>query len=137
VSFVLDNSVAMAWCFKDEQTSVTCALQERILKESAFVPQHWLLEVTNALLYGVKKKRITDDYRRQQIRILYALKITPDEHTYDAAWSAINELAAKHNLTTYDAAYLELSLRLRLPLATLDEDLRVAAEACGVMLLGK
>ena len=44
-------------------------------------------------------------------------------------------MAVKHALTLYDAAYLELALRLRLPLATFDKALCRAAEAEGVRLV--
>lgn len=52
-------------------------------------------------------------------------------------WSRTLELADLHRLTMYDATYLELALRLSLQLATLDEDLRQAAQREGIPQLGK
>ena len=45
-------------------------------------------------------------------------------------------LARDHNLSAYDAAYLELAMRRGLPLATLDDKLKTAALAAGVVLYG-
>ncbi|MDR1921736.1 MAG: type II toxin-antitoxin system VapC family toxin, partial [Candidatus Adiutrix sp.] len=61
---------------------------------------------------------------------------TVDTETAEQAWTITNLLAERHGLTLYDAAYLELAQRLNLPLATLDADLRTAAKALGLPLLG-
>ena len=60
-----------------------------------------------------------------------------DPETGRQAWGATVRLAERHKLSVYDAAYLELAQRRGLPLATLDTDLRRAAMAEGVILLGK
>jgi predicted nucleic acid-binding protein len=65
------------------------------------------------------------------------LPITLDMETSDKAWSAITELAERHRLSVYDAAYLELAQRRKLPLATLDADLVRGARARAVPLLGR
>ncbi len=127
----------MAWCFEDERMPQALEVLDRVHEYGAFVPQVWPLEVANTLLRAQLRGRITTDYCTKQISFLYTLSITPDEHTYDAAWIGIADLAAQHRLTSYDAAYLELALRRGLPLATLDQDLRSAAEKMGVELLGK
>lgn len=48
------------------------------------------------------------------------------------AWSETMQLARAHHLSAYDASYLELAIRLGLPLACLDGKLRAAARATGV-----
>jgi predicted nucleic acid-binding protein len=127
----------MTWCFKDEATVPTDALLVRVVDSGAVTPEFWPLEAVNTLLWAQIKGRIDHSYRNEQINFLRQLAITPDMHTYDVAWTAINELAARHRLTSYDAAYLELALRRELPLATLDEDLRRAAQKEKVELWGK
>ena len=52
----------------------------------------------------------------------------------EAVWSEASNLAAKYKLSIYDAAYLELARRLALPLATLDEELKIAATSEGVKI---
>jgi predicted nucleic acid-binding protein len=65
------------------------------------------------------------------------MPILEDSECCKHVWYETPAFADKHNLTVYDATYLELALRLSLPLATLDEDLRAAAQREGVQLLGK
>jgi predicted nucleic acid-binding protein len=67
---------------------------------------------------------------------LAALPITVDEETKAHAFADTTYLARSHNLSAYDAAYLELAMRRGVPLATLDEQLKDAARAVGVPLYG-
>jgi predicted nucleic acid-binding protein len=69
------------------------------------------------------------------IEQMAALPIEPDAETSVRAWRDSMRFAETHRLTLYDAAYLELSIRLALPLATFDAALRRAAAAAGVTLL--
>ncbi|MCL2298390.1 MAG: type II toxin-antitoxin system VapC family toxin [Proteobacteria bacterium] len=136
MTFVVDSSVALTWCFAEERTPETAALLERAEGSGAVVPSLWPLEVLNALLMAEKRKRI-DKYKRYAlIDALHALPITLDAETVTQAWVTTNRLAERYRLTLYDATYLELAQRLDLPLATLDADLRGAASALGVPLLG-
>jgi predicted nucleic acid-binding protein len=96
----------------------------------AVAPELWRIEVANSLNVGIRRGRITRNN-------LKALPILVDNETRNRIWSDTLGLADKHRLTVYDATYLELALRLSLPLATLDEDLRSAAEREGIPLLGK
>lgn len=136
MSFVLDNSVALAWCFRDERTSLSIALLDRVTQEGAVVPQLWPLEALNVLLAAERRKRIDRDLRLRLTGFLTALPITIDAETADQTWGATARLAEAHGLTAYDAAYLELAQRLGLPLATQDAELIAAARATGVGLAG-
>ena len=136
MSFVLDNSVALAWCFKDERTPLSIALLDRVTQEEAVVPQLWPLEALNVLLVAERRGRIDRDLRLRLIDFLTALPITIDAETAERTWGPTARLAEAHRLTAYDAAYLELAQRLRLPLATQDADLIAAARATGVALVG-
>jgi predicted nucleic acid-binding protein len=136
MSFVVDSSVALTWCFPEERTPTTAALLDRVADSGAIAPSLWPLEVLNALLVSEKRKRIDFEKRHELIHGLRSLPIRLDTETATQAWEASNWLAERYRLTLYDAAYLELAQRLELPLATLDAELREAARALGVALLG-
>jgi predicted nucleic acid-binding protein len=84
----------------------------------------------------VKRKRIGAAFRDASLADLALLNIVTDPDTDAAAWSNTLRLADRFALTLYDAAYLELAQRMCLPLATLDGQLRAAADATGIKLLG-
>ncbi len=86
---------------------------------------------------GVRRKRYPAQERDGHLADLGELSSRTDGQTAAHAWGRTLELAERHNLTVYDAAYLELALRRRLPLATLDRELREAASAEKVALLGQ
>jgi predicted nucleic acid-binding protein len=134
MTFVVDSSIALTWCFEDEANPVADALLAQLTDDGAFAPSLWPLEVLNVLLMAERRKRITADARRDRISFLRGLPIALDPAVQ--AWTITNHLAERHRLTLYDATYLELAQRLNLPLATLDADLRAAANASGVALLG-
>lgn len=137
MSFVLDNSIALAWCFEDEQTGPVMNLLDRITETGAFAPSLWPLEALNGLLVAERKKLIQAGMRHRYADFLRDLPIRVDAETADKAWTATVELAERHRLSLYDAAYLELALRRNLPLATLDQDLAKAAKALGRTVFGK
>lgn len=135
MSFVVDNSVALAWCFEDEQTDAIMALLDRVCDEGAVAPQLWPIEALNGLLMAERRRRIDSLLRRRLSGFLQALPIEIDTETAGRTWSEIAELAERHRLTSYDATYLELALRLGLPLATTDKALGAAAASAGASLL--
>ncbi len=135
MSFVVDNSVALAWCFEDEQTPVNLALLDRVARSGAVAPQLWPIEALNGLLSAQRRGRIDADARHRLVGFLADLPIEIDLETAARAWSAIGRLAEVHGLTAYDAAYLELAIRLGLPLATADSALIAAAGVAQVPLL--
>ncbi len=97
----------------------------------------WPLETANVLLQAEKARRITLDERRRSLTTLAALPIHIDPDTAAQAWGQTFGLAQAQGLTVYDVSYLELALRLALPLASLDRKLRGAAAACGLTVLGR
>ncbi len=135
MSFVVDSSIALTWCFEDEATQVTDALLIRLTHDGAHAPALWPLEVLNVLLMAQRRGRITAKARQDRLALLQSLPIALDTETAGQAWTITAMLADRHNLTLYDAAYLELAQRLAMPLATLDADLRRAANTLGVSLL--
>jgi len=132
--FILDNSVTMVWGFEDEAEPYAEALLDLMPAARAYVPSLWPLEVANALLVGERRKRITPADTAKFLSLLATFPITVDDETTARAWGDTLSLARAHNLSAYDAAYLEVAMRRGLPLATLDEKLKAAAAAVGVSL---
>jgi predicted nucleic acid-binding protein len=136
VSFVVDSSVALTWCFEDERTPATTALLHRAGETGATAPQHWPLEALNGLMMAERRKRLDAAHRQHLAGFLRDLPITLDAETAIQVWTTTQRLAGRFRLTIYDAAYLELAQRRNLPLASLDRELRTAGTALGVPLLG-
>ena len=136
MSIVLDCSVTLAWVHRDEITPAVSHVFDVLRQEGAWVPGLWRLEVGNTLQTGIRRKRHGADFRDATLADLSKLPVQVDLETDQQAWRATLQLAIRHQLTTYDAAYLELALRRNLPLATLDGDLRRAAKAENVQILG-
>ncbi len=136
MSLVLDNSNAMSWCFRDERTAATVTLLDRIAAAGAVAPWLWRLEASNALLIAERRGRVTHEEREALLGFLRDLpiKFYTDDMSY--VWTTSTRLAEQHKLTVYDAVYLEVAQRRGLPLAPLDNELRTAASALGVPLLG-
>ncbi len=133
---VLDSSIALAWMLPGEGSDATEVLLDEVAAHGAAAPGLWPLETANVLLHAEKARRITHDERRRSLTTLAALPIHIDPDTAAQAWGGTLSLAEAQGLTVYDASYLELALRLALPLASLDRKLRQAAQAAGVELLG-
>lgn len=131
---VIDSSISIAWCFPDEKHDYSQAVLDTLASTQAFVPYLWHLEVANTLLVGERRKRSTQANTVRWLGFLAALPIAVDEETKVHAFGNTLNLARDHNLSAYDGAYLELAMRLGLPLATLDDKLKVAAAAVGVPL---
>lgn len=136
MSLVLDSSVTIAWVYSDEATEPLNRVKLLVAEEGAWVPSLWKLEVANILQMGVRRKRNDGIFLVATLEDLSLLPIWTDGETEAQAWGGTLELADRHGLTVYDAAYLELALRRGLPLASLDKELRAAATSESVRLLG-
>lgn len=128
--FVLDNSVVVGWFLEDQATPYTDVVSVLLEQDQAVVPALWELEFANVLRTSCRKERLTADEAHQIIEQICALPILIDRETPGPA--ELLALALRYNLSSYDAAYLELALRLQIRIATKDEPLRAAAEAAGV-----
>ena len=129
---VIDASVILGWCFKDEASPAVDRVIDRVRDEGAWVPSLWRLEVANVLLNAERRGRIVQAERARRLELLADLPIETDDETDLRAWSDTLALAKAERLTVYDAAYLELALRRGKPLATLDRELGKAARKRGV-----
>ena len=127
---VVDASVAAAWFLPDEATPFTEAAVLATAKTEVWVPALWPLEIGNLLLSAQRRKRIDDAKRIELAAAAAGLQVRVDR--VPVSISDLDALAARHRLTSYDAAYLELALRRGLPLATLDKGLLAAMRAAHV-----
>ena len=132
---VLDSSVALVWVLPGEATPATETLLTAVGELGAAAPGLWPLETANALLMAERRGRLSLAERTQALTLLAELPIQIDARTAELALSATVALAAGREMTVYDACYLELALRLGLPLASLDQRLCQAARSAGVDLM--
>jgi predicted nucleic acid-binding protein len=132
--FVVDNSVVMAWCFRDQADSYADAVLGSLIAAEACVPSIWSLEVVNALLTAERKKLIRQADSVRFLSLLSQLPISVENENLENAMKELLGLARAHRLSSYDAAYLDLAMRKGLPLATLDNKLRQSASSAHVPL---
>ncbi len=127
MSIVLDASVTLAWFFNDEQSAFSENLLDQVAENGALVPSIWPLEICNGLLMAYRRKRISQADFHASFETLNALPMAVDSPKLVYVLMKIPALAQEHQLTSYDAAYLELALRMGVPLATMDAQIMKAA----------
>jgi predicted nucleic acid-binding protein len=130
---VLDASIAMAWCFEDETNELTEAILSRLARDTAVVPSLWRFEVANVLAVGQRRGRLTEAQAARFVALLRRLPISLDETAPDA--TALLAVAHRHELSAYDAAYLELAQRRGVGVATQDARLRSATLESGLPVM--
>ena len=130
--FVVDNSIVMAWCFEDERNEYADSILEYLEAGEAFVPAIWPLEVGNVLLVAERKKRLSEASIVRFLALVNNLPITVEQETPERMLKEIVSLARENGLSTYDASYLDLAMRLGLPISTKDASLLKAAKKCQV-----
>jgi predicted nucleic acid-binding protein len=134
-SFVIDNSVVMSWCFKDESSRYADTILDSLVESTAVVPSIWPLEVANVLLVAERKKRLSEADSIRFITLLSQLPISVEQVQSESVMIEILALAREHKLSSYDASYLNLAMSKGLPIATLDKGLRSAAKKAQVPIL--
>ena len=134
-NFVIDNSVVMAWCFEDETSQYTEAILDSLEVLTAFVPSIWPLEVGNVLLVAEREKRLSEAGSTRFIALLNELPITIVQEPPERMLKEILALAREHQLSSYNASYLDLAMRKGLPIATLDNALIAAAKKIQVPIV--
>lgn len=133
--FVLDCSIALSWCFEDEISPETDKLLERARDFGAFVPHIWTMEVANAFASAERRGRLLVSDTVGHLKLLQRLPITVASQSLPGVFGAVLDLARAQDLTAYDAAYLDLALDERMPLATRGKALIRAAAALGIPTL--
>jgi len=141
VTFVLDASVTLCWLLMDGKPAAN-AYARKVLEATtgddvqAIVPMTWGLEVANVIAKAESRELLTEAQTEAFLEMLAGLDIEVDSATFSRSLSDTLQLARRHNLSSYDASYLEVALREGLALATLDDDLRKAARKAGVQPFG-
>ena len=133
--FVIDNSVVMSWCFKDESSRYADTILDSLVESTAVVPSIWPLEVVNVLLVAERKNRLSEADSIRFITLLSQLPISVQQVQPEGVMIEILSLAREHKLSSYDASYLNLAMSKGLPIATLDKGLRSAAKKTQVPIL--
>lgn len=134
--FVLDTSAALSLVFPDEATDGSMAFWSAAGASKILVPQLWLVEIANAMLTAVKRKRLTDVQAKASWNQLSRLTITIESFPCSLVEAQIvHSLATNRSLTSYDAVYLALARRARCPLVTLDSQLITAGRLEHVSVL--
>jgi predicted nucleic acid-binding protein len=131
---VVDASVALAWCFPDEASEYADGVLVALKGQAIVVPAVWGLEIANAMLASERRKRLRQPEILRFVALLEGLPILQDGQAVSESVSNVLALARHYGLSAYDAAYLELSIRHGVPLATLDAKLRKAAQRAGVKI---
>jgi len=134
-SFVIDNSIVMSWCFKDETSNYADAVLNKLEYCTAFVPSIWPLEVGNVLLVAGAMKRLRQADSIRFIALLSELPIIVEPESPDRMMNEIVSIARAYDLSTYDASYLDLAMRKGIPIATLDKGLLRAAKKSNVLVI--
>ena len=129
---ILDASVAVTWCFRDQQTTYSTSVLQELAEATAIVPALWFLEVANVTALAEQRGVLRAEDRKRFLRLLTGLRKQVDHEAPERAWTDVHDLAVRHKLTSYDALYLELARRMRLPLASEDRRLRAAAKTAGI-----
>jgi predicted nucleic acid-binding protein len=131
---VVDASIALAWALPDESSSYADAALAVVETEGLRVPEIWAREVANGLAVAYLRKRITTADETAFLAALSRLNIEVERIPPLAIIRDGTAAAARFGLTAYDAAYVDLALREKLALATLDGPMRKAAEQSGVTI---
>jgi predicted nucleic acid-binding protein len=134
--FVVDNSVVMTWCFKDETSQYADAVLDRLENHTALVPSIWPLEVGNVLLVAERRGRIGRADSARFMALLGELPIIVEQESPERMLKEIFALGRDYKLSSYDASYLDLAMKKGLPLATLDKNLLAAANQSNVSIAG-
>lgn len=136
MTFVVDASVALAWCFADEQSERADGWLSLLATAHALAPAIWPLEVAHGLRSAERRGRLGPGELSEAAALLLSLPVRVEAVSTVDALGDVADLARRLDLSVYDAAYVALANRRGLPLATFDARLREAGARAGVELLG-
>lgn len=135
MSFVVDASFAAAWCFEDEVTANTEKMFRQARDRGIVIPMIWYYEMANVIRTAERRERISRENGDYFLSVLRHLAAQDDDFDRERIWIDVLQIARKHNLTVYDAGYVELAARTELPLASRDKEMIVAALAEGIEII--
>lgn len=130
---VIDASATLAWLFGEDDPNNWLAAQASAAPLLA--PAHWRLEVVNAVIVKERRRLITRPQGDRFLQILDALPIVTVQPRPEQTLGQLADLARSHQLTAYDAIYLELAISAQASLATLDNNLQDATRRLGLPLV--
>ena len=130
MAFVADNSVVLAWFVTSQSTAYSEKMLRRVAREPLHVPAVWSLEFANALRQLERRRKLKPDASAELLDAVEALGLQSD--STPPGQRRLLDLARQYELSVYDASYLELAIRLALPLATQDDALAAAATKAGL-----
>jgi predicted nucleic acid-binding protein len=134
--FVVDASIGIAWVHPAQTTTQSQGLLDLVASGAVVrAPALWPLETANALLVLTRRRKLTDEERVTALAALAQMSVVLDYEMAALAFGKLSDLATRHGLSVYDAAYLELALRKKLAIACRDGPLRTAAKRARVKLL--
>ena len=137
MSVVVDASIAIGQVAEDADDPRVVRAFELVGSGRGIVPAHWPIEVANGLLMAVRRGRFDESVFIEAEQLLMSFDWSIQVLDLREIVLRCQPLATKHQLTMYDATYLELAVRFQLPLATLDRALIRAALVMGVQLVGR
>jgi predicted nucleic acid-binding protein len=135
VAVVVDASVVLPMYVQETGSTYALSVRESLRRDAAIVPAGWPVEVANAFVMAERRGRIAAHDAAAALAAIRVLPFTVARPDIDTTFSAVLAIAREHRLTAYDATYLELAIRERASLATLDDDLRAAAQRAGVRVV--
>jgi predicted nucleic acid-binding protein len=133
-SIVVDTSIVISWFFKDQLNPFADKVLDWLADATAYVPSVWPLEVVNVLLAAERGKLIGKADSIHFLNLLSQLPILIQHESPERMMKDILSLARDHNLSSYDASYLDLAIKKGLPLATLDKKLQEAAKSVKIAI---
>lgn len=126
-TWVIDSSISLALVLPDERSAKAEMLLKQDKKTVFLVPFLWWYEVSNALVFAAKRKRLPAEMLPLLLDGMLRLPLHIDPLLDRSVAASIQKIASESSLTAYDAAYLELAQRHGARLATLDQQLAAAA----------
>ena len=131
---VVDSSALCALCFEDEVTAGSDELLQQQEQGNVWAPNLLLWEEANVLLMAQRRGRLSQAQRVEALQLIASLGLALDDAAPVVVWQDVIQLADQMGLTSYDAAYLELAMRLGTPLACRDKALQHCCQQLGVQL---
>ena len=132
VAFVVDNSVAVAWLYPGQATAYTERLLASLDESTLHTAFIWPAEFANAASVMVKRGLLSDELGAEMIGMAGSFGLIIDRAPADL--SLLYHISRRHGLSVYDAAYLELAMRMEIPLATRDTALAAACQTLNLYL---
>ena len=135
MTFVLDASITLAWCFDDEENEVADSVFSLLDDENAIAPSVWPLELANSLLTAERRGRISPSETARIIGLVERLPVSVLHTEVNETMSEVIRIGRDQRLSAYDASYVYVALASGLSLATLDSRLRLVCQRVNVALI--